>query len=452
FRFHFRPPQHNQKRQRNNAVTIWPALFSATSKMATKRRPLRPNLGSNPSSPSGSNMNFRPGGPDITRAEARGTRPTAAPTSIREILVMGVIHLCKKTIFFNTDLKVALYLGSLFVISVIGDFVPFPKTYFARSDNLFNMYFVKVGWGWTLLFAMPFLVLSAYTITCGDHKKMLRHHFPRIVIATFFWFFWTKLFNIVETSYGRCTTKGYQSKSSCLKAGHLWQGFDISGHAFILIHSSLVLIEEARPIIRWETIKEHIRNELHNRSSAESSGTNPLRTLNEEQMRSLQFLYKRLTPIIRTLFIGMAALQLLWDIMLVGTMLYYHRMIEKVISGIIAILTWYFTYRFWYPTPGLLPEAPGQGSFSYQREMPTFPFKRPSHLSTAAGATSAGAGSSRANLNGKTASATSVPRDQQIPTFMGMPLFTNAKAASAAANLLQAEQQKRDRDQQQLDS
>lgn len=35
---------------------------------------------------------------------------------------------------------------------------------------------------------------------------------------------------------------------------------------------------------------------------------------------------------------------------------------------------------------------------------------------------------------------------------MGMPLFTNVKAASAAANLLQAEQQKRDREQQQLDS
>lgn len=232
----------------------------------------------------------------------------------------------------------------------------------------------------------------------------------------------------------------------------MWQGFDISGHAFILIHSSLVLIEEARPIIRWETIKEHIRNELHNRSSAEISGTNPLRTLNAEQMRSLQFLYKRLTPIIRTLFIGMAALQLLWDIMLVGTMLYYHRMIEKVISGIIAILTWYFTYRFWYPTPGLLPEAPGNGSFSYQREMPAFPFKRPTHLSTAAGATSAGASTSRTNLNGKAAATTGVPRDQQIPTFMGMPLFTNVKAASAAANLLQAEQQKRDREQQQLDS
>ncbi|XP_062136833.1 acyl-coenzyme A diphosphatase FITM2 [Drosophila sulfurigaster albostrigata] len=421
--------------------------------MATKRRPLRPNLGGSGSSgpqSSNSNMNFRPGGPDITRSEARGTRPTAAPTSIREILVMGVIHLCKKTIFFNTDLKVALYLGSLFIISLIGDFLPFPKTYFARSDNLFNMYFVKIGWGWTLLFLVPFTVLSSYTITCGDMKRMLRHHLPRVLIATFFWFFWTKLFNIVETSYGRCTTKGYASKSSCLKAGHLWQGFDISGHAFILIHSSLVLIEEARPIIKWETIKEHLRNELHNRSVSETSGSNPLRTLNEEQIRSLQFLYNRLTPIIRTLFIGMAALQLLWDIMLVGTMLYYHRMIEKVISGIIAILTWYFTYRFWYPTNGLLPEAPGNGAFYYQRE--SFVFKRPTHLpscSTQAGA-QVSPGGARANANGQWQSgklsgqSQQQQQQQQIPTFMGMPLFTNVKAAASAASLLQAEQKKRE--------
>jgi hypothetical protein len=40
--------------------------------------------------------------------------------------------------------------------------------------------------------------------------------------------------------------KGYETKRGCLKAGHFWNGFDISGHVFILIYSSLVLIEEAR--------------------------------------------------------------------------------------------------------------------------------------------------------------------------------------------------------------
>ncbi|XP_037933513.1 fat storage-inducing transmembrane protein [Teleopsis dalmanni] len=381
--------------------------------MATRRRPLRPT---GPSS-----SNFRPGGPDITRAEAKGTRPTAPPTSVREIFVMMVMHACKKTIFFDINLKVALYLGSLFVVSLIGDFVPFPKTYFARSDNLFNVYFVKIGWGWTLLLSIPFIFMTSYTLCCGDGKQFLKHHLPRILIATFFWFFWTKMFNIIETAYGKCTVKGFHTKSSCLKDGHLWHGFDISGHAFILIHSSLVLIEEARPILRWESIKEHIRNELHDRSISEHSSTNPLRNLSSEQIRNLKFLYERLTPAIRTLFIGISALQLLWDVMLVVTMLYYHRMIEKVLSGILAILTWYFTYRFWYRT-NVLPDPPGSGSFFYQREnKDIFVYKRtPSMTSYTGPSTSTGI---RSGNSGTGAGTTQT----QVPTFMGMPIYVKSK-------------------------
>ncbi|XP_055913210.1 acyl-coenzyme A diphosphatase FITM2 [Eupeodes corollae] len=375
--------------------------------MATKRKPIRPVTVN-------TNMNFRPGGPDVSRSEAKGTRPTAAPTTIKEIIVTTIMYVCKKTIFFDTNLKVALYLGSLFIISLIGDFIPYPKTYFSRSDNLFNIYFVKIGWGWTLLFSLPFLVMTSIVLCCGDRKKMLTNHLPRLVVATFFWFFWTKLFNVIETSYGRCTVRGFDSKSSCLRAGHLWNGFDISGHAFILIHSSLVLIEEARPIVKWESIKEHLRNELHNRSVAERSSTNPLRNLSDEQVKMLNFLYERLTPAIRTLFIGIAALQLLWDVMLVGTMLYYHKMIEKVVSGIIAILTWYFTYRFWYPS-SLLPDPAGSGCFFYQRERSdTFVYKRAPSLTPT-------------TPTQRTANASG-----QVPMFMGLPIYANLRANQAS--------------------
>lgn len=186
-----------------------------------------------------------------------------------------------------------------------------------------------------------------------------------------------------------------------------------------MIHSSLVLIEEARPIIKWESIKEHLRNELHDRSISETSSTNPLRNLNDEQMRNLKFLYERLTPIIRTLFIGMAALQLLWDVMLVGTMLYYHRMIEKFISGIIAIFTWYFTYRFWYRST-VLPDPAGSGSFFYQKDnKDTFVFKRNNSMTSA----------SNIPTTSKTA-ATSNPQ-AQVPKFMGMPLYTSPKSTSS---------------------
>lgn len=365
--------------------------------MATKRRPLHQQQ-----QPSGSShLNFRPGGVDA-RNDNRGTRPTTQPSTVKEVILLMVMHVCKKSIFFDINLKVALYLGSLFFISLIGDFMPYPKTYFARSDNLFNVYFVKMGWAWTLLLSSPFLFMTSYTLCCGDVQRMIKHHLPRLVIATFFWFVWTKLFNVIENAYGHCNNRKFDSKSTCLKAGAFWNGFDISGHAFILIYSSLVLIEEARPIVGWEYIKEHIRNEEHNRVVGEKSSTNPLRNLNDNDIKTLKILYEKYTPAIRTLFIGVTVLQLLWDIMLVCTMLYYHKMIEKVLSGIFAILTWYFCYRFWYPSPSYLPHVAGHGMFVYQKNKPTqsIPLRR------------------TPSLVNQTAS-----RVNDVPRFMGMPLY-----------------------------
>lgn len=351
-------------------------------------------------------MNFRPSGYDSQRNETKGTRPTSMPATISEVLLMVLLHVCKKIIFFDVKLKVALYLGSLFLVSLIGDFAPYPKTYFARSDNFFNVYFVKWGWAWTLLLSVPYLVLTSFILCCGNREKLIKEHLLRIVIATFFWFAWTKTFNFIETMYGRCNVKNVDSKIDCLKGGHFWNGFDISGHAFILIYSSLVLIEEAKPIIGWEHIKEHLRNEEHNRLTHEEAASNPLRNLNEMELQTVKSFYEKYTPIIRALFISMTALQLLWDVMLVCTMLYYHKMIEKVLSGIFAILTWFFTYRAWYSTNTLLPNLAGQGKFNYQKikTQPAVPYRKQS-------------------LNYGTSSTSS--RSSDVPRFMGMYLYSN---------------------------
>lgn len=95
-----------------------------------------------PSSSSKTQMNFNLKN-ETLRENSKGTKPTANPTSIKEVLLQVILHLCKKTIFFDIRLKVGLYLLSLFLISLIADFVSFPRTYFARSDNLFNLYFGK---------------------------------------------------------------------------------------------------------------------------------------------------------------------------------------------------------------------------------------------------------------------------------------------------------------------
>jgi hypothetical protein len=97
----------------------------------------------------------------------------------------------------------------------------------------------------------------------------------------------------------------------------------------------------------------------------------------------LKMLYQKYTPVIKLLFFGITVLQILWDVMLVCTMLYYHRMVEKVVGGFIAIITWYFTYHFWYPSKSILPDGAGKGTFNYQQkaaQQPTLAARRNSLL------------------------------------------------------------------------
>lgn len=303
--------------------------------------------------------------------EGKGTKPTREASSVLEIFALMIVHICKKILFFDTNLKIAVYLGALFLLSLIADVLTFPKSYFSRSDNVFNQYFVKIGWFWTLFLSVPYVILTSYTTCCGNRRMMVLTHLIRLLIATLFWYMWTTLFNVVETNYGRCNHKMFSDKITCLKNGHFWNGFDISGHCFILIYSSLILIEEARAINGWERIKDFIRDEKHARSVVDKSlRNNPLKNLKMEELNILKISYENYTPYVRGLLIAMAVLQLLWDVMLVSTILYYHIMVEKFISGVIAIITWFVTYRVWYTIPNILPGLPGDGLFKYNKDKP----------------------------------------------------------------------------------
>ncbi|KYN37057.1 hypothetical protein ALC56_08848 [Trachymyrmex septentrionalis] len=347
---------------------------------------------------SGSRMNFRPSN---TQQEDRGgTRPTAAPSSIGLILVTMLLHVCKKSLLFDTRLKVAIYCGTIFIVSLIADFITMPRTYFSRSDNALNQYFVKWGWGWLLSIIVPWVVMTAHTLGCGRRPILLRH-LARVMLATCAWLIWTKLFNYIEINYGRCLgTRDIhmQSKAKCLQSGRFWSGLDISGHTFILIYSSLILAEEGSSLVGWEGIKDLIMREEHTRSVPTETSTGPLRNLSDDDLGFLKKAHRALTPYLRGLFVAMTLQQLLWDIMLVSTMLYYHIMIEKFLGGAAAVITWYVTYQWWYKLPRIGLPAPGDGLFKYN-EIKINP--------------EVNARVRRSTLNG-----TSQPR------FMGMPIRT----------------------------
>ncbi|KAH9632457.1 hypothetical protein HF086_014541 [Spodoptera exigua] len=226
-----------------------------------------------------------------------------------------------------------------------------------------------IGWFWTLFMTLPYVFLTSYTTCCGKRNIIGMGHLSRLLVATVFWYTWTTVFNMIETNYGRCNTKLYDNKIMCLKNGHFWNGFDISGHCFILIYSSLVMIEEAKAINGWERIKDYIRDEKYARSIDDKSASiNPLKNITSDELSALKVSYENYTPYVRAFLIGIALLQLLWDVMLVSTILYYHIMVEKFISGVIAILTWFVTYRVWYTIPNIYPNLPGEGIFKYNNK------------------------------------------------------------------------------------
>lgn len=380
----------------------------------SKRRPLHPSTtggGSPGGSFRSSGLNFRPA--SGMQEDRGGTKPTAAPSSIGLILLTMLLHICKKSLLFDVRIKVCIYCGALFLVSLIADFAPMPKTYFSRSDNVFNRYFVKWGWGWLLTVTIPWLALTAHTIGCGKRSVLLKH-FSRLIVATFAWFMWTKLFTIIEATCGRCiNTREFelQTKVKCLQAGKFWSGFDISGHTFILIYSSLILAEEGASWVGWERINDLIMKEEHSRTASESGS--PLRNLSDDELEVVKKSYKIFTPYLRGLFLVLTLQQMLWDVMLFSTILYYHIMVEKFVGGIIAILTWYATYRWWFKMSSSIFMTPGEGLFKYNdnKEHNNGPMIR----------------TRRSTLNGT------------IPKFMGMPIRTPQENLDSSTSKLESD-------------
>merc|ERR1711926_33870 len=86
-----------------------------------------------------------------------------------------VVHLCRKVLFVDPSIKVGIYIIAVFIGSILGDVIPFPGTYFSRKDNLFNVYFVKLGWGWSMSLVGGFVYLTSSVYCIGDTIKIRKH-------------------------------------------------------------------------------------------------------------------------------------------------------------------------------------------------------------------------------------------------------------------------------------
>ncbi|KAI4876317.1 hypothetical protein NFI96_027859 [Prochilodus magdalenae] len=200
-----------------------------------------------------------------------------------------------------------------------------PKTYFSSSRNVLNVYFVKVSWGWNLVLLLPFLCLSnSYNRNLFFVLKRL----ASLVVATAIWYSCTQMFFYIEDITGRCYDSAqdvheeFSTKAECGKSGFVWDGFDISGHSFILAYSTFLIVEEMVPML-------HL----------------------------VQHNQKR-TPVLDVLYVALNVIVVIWIWMFACTSVYFHETIHKILGTLFAVLGWYGTYKVWYLnpfSPGLPP-------------------------------------------------------------------------------------------------
>lgn len=146
------------------------------------------------------------------------------------------------------------------------------KSYFAHSHNVFNLFFVKNGWLWTSLVFWCHL----YRLPTSAHAK--RQAAVRWSIATLLWMLVTQwAFGAPLTDRTMIWTGGVcelarkgaetdtflgdttehivaMTNKACKEFNGHWKGgHDLSGHVFILTHSSLFIWYEILPILLQES-------------------------------------------------------------------------------------------------------------------------------------------------------------------------------------------------------
>lgn len=273
--------------------------------------------------------------------------------SVMGFLYSVTFYILKRIVFCPVHIKVGIYLMTLIICSLIKDFKLIPSTYYlAYKQNIFNKYFVKLGWGWTLAVLTPFVLMTSCVYNCFNLISM-KNHLIRIFMATVFWFTFTSIFEYIDNQTGNCSNKEFKSKLLCKTNKQEWvNGFDISGHTFLLMHSLFLMNEETAVFFSWTKFYEN----LEKRENLESS--------NEMFYRKVKNLYKKVSPFVKLNFILIGLLSILWEVMLLSTYLFFHSMLHKLLAAFCAIGVWFFTYKNWYTDKNsiLSPGMPGDGS------------------------------------------------------------------------------------------
>ncbi|XP_038078466.1 fat storage-inducing transmembrane protein 2-like [Patiria miniata] len=285
---------------------------------------------------------------DSAVTETRRRMPSNSPensemnTSVpsESVLDKAFDTFCKvNTVNLVQFLSFAVTIGSL-----VYEFRPPPPaeggSYFSDKRNFFNQYFVKLAWGWTMAIYTPFVVLSGLQ-SPAKIGQIFRGLVRVLAVGTAAWYWWVEIvFHRVMQVTGACVgNESLTAVRACIKAGHYWDGYDISGHCFLLIYSALLIHEELR-IVRKRVITMNKRGRISN-ELLQNNATIPAANVTVSYDSLVSFLQKLFTVLL-------IMLELLWILMVMMTSIYFHVWSHKLLGTLIAIVSWHCTYNLWY--------------------------------------------------------------------------------------------------------
>lgn len=260
---------------------------------------------------------------------------------------------------------VLCYWALILVGTIVQHVVTVPESAFSNKRNILNTVFVKLGWvsrhrvpavpasscipltfvsllplqtqAWTsspLFILMPLLAYK----NKDDRRTVDRRVGAAVVrwtLATLYWavltqwFFGHSLFDRVLNASGSCSLDGdYKHHRHCYAEGGKWEGFDISGHCLLLVHASLLALEELMPLRRMFSIGTGHR-------------------------------FKPPTDVFGYILLGLgvflAALLVLWLVMLLSTSIYFHGWAEKMLGTMFGSAFWALMYGLVYRMYGAMP-------------------------------------------------------------------------------------------------
>jgi hypothetical protein len=232
-------------------------------------------------------------------------------------------------------------------------------SYFAKKSNVFNVYFVKVGWLWAT--ASFFLLITTHP-SLGQPFQATRRRIQataRYAVITTVWIFMTQWFfgpAIIDRSYrwtgGQCamiqsnSPAALQEKAemgdaelvfshaACKAIGGAWTGgHDISGHVFLLILCSAMLWQEFLPaVLRRQGQRESrtiVAADGRVKSAMSEGSLSDVADSGESLGVGIQFAF------------GVVGLSL-W--MLLMTAVYFHTWFEKLTGFLVALTAIYAVY------------------------------------------------------------------------------------------------------------